>query len=185
MIAANHVHGLTVHNFAGKFTVTTLLAFLMISGLELNPGSHSLNEEASMDSACALCDNSKPTEKCTMDQSMTMQQILQSVQSLSSSINRIEKRLESSGTALTAKIQNVEDKLDAQLSKLYDIQETLFNDVDALYENYQDLQSSHEKLLAHVNRLESKLDNLENQSLRNSLIFRLPLDGSETWEDCE
>ena len=65
-----------------------------------------------------------------------------------------------------------------------DIQETLFNDVDALYE-YQDLQSSHEQLQVHVDRLESKLDNLENQSLRNSLIFRLPLDGSETWEDCE
>ena len=185
MIAANRVRGLTVHNFAGKFTVTTLLAFLMISGMELNPGPNSLNEEASMDSACASGDNSKPTENCTTNQSTTMQQILQSVQSLSSSINRIEERLESSGTALTAKIQNVEDKLDAQLSKLYDIQETLFNDVDALYENYQDLQSSHERLQAHVDRLESKLDNLENQSRRNNLIFGLPLDGSETWEDCE
>ena len=108
-----------------------------------------------------------------------------SVSAVSSSINRIEERLESSGTALTAKIQNVEDKLDTQLSKLYDIQETLFNDVDALYENYQDLQSSHERLQAHVDRLESKLDNLENQSRRNNLIFGLPLDGSETWEDCE
>ncbi|WP_419601080.1 hypothetical protein, partial [Thiolapillus sp.] len=86
---------------------------------------------------------------------------------------------------LTAKIQNVEDKLDAQLSKLHDNQETLFNDVDALYENYQDLQSSHEQLQALVDRLESKIDSLENQSRRNNLIFGLPLDGSETWEDCE
>ena len=74
-----------------------------------------------------------------------MQQTFQSVQSLSSSISRTEERLESSGTALTVKIQNAEDKLDAQLSKLYDSQETLFNDVDALYENYQDLQSNDEQ----------------------------------------
>ena len=83
------------------------------------------NVEASMDSACVSGGNSKPTENCTMDQSTTMQQILQSAQSLSSSISRIEERLESYGTALTAKIQNVEDKLDAELSKQYNIQETL------------------------------------------------------------
>ena len=38
---------------------------------------------------------------------------------------------------------------------------------------------------ALLDRLESKLDNLENQSRRNNLIFGLPLDGSETGEDCE
>lgn len=185
MIAANRVRGLRVHNFAGKFTVTTLLVFLMISGLELNPGPNSVNGEASMDCTGTHDDNSTHTEQCTTDQPTTMQQILQSVQSLSSSVKRIEERLESSQTVLTAKIQNVEDKLDAQLSKLHDNQETLFNDVDALYENYQDLQSSHEQLQALVDRLESKIDSLENQSRRNNLIFGLPLDGSETWEDCE
>ena len=86
MIAANRVRGLTVHIFAGRFTVPTLLAFLMISGMELNPGPTSLNEEASMDSACESGDNSKHTENCTTNQSTTMQQILQSVQSLVLSI---------------------------------------------------------------------------------------------------
>ena len=90
-------------------------------------------------------DNGMSTEKSTTDQLATMQQILQSVQSLSSSVKRKDERLESSRTALTAKIQNVEDKLDAQLTKLYDNQETLFNYVDAMYENHQDLQSNHEQ----------------------------------------
>ena len=58
---------------------------------------------------------------------------------------------------LMAKIQNVEDKQDAQLSKLHDNQEMFFNDVNALYENYQDLQSSHEQFQALVDRLESKI----------------------------
>ena len=92
MIAANRDRGLTVHNFAGKFTVTTLLAVLMISGLDLNPGPNSHNGEASMDSACASGGNSRPTEKCTADQSTTVQQILQSIQSVSGSVNRIEER---------------------------------------------------------------------------------------------
>ena len=67
------------------------------------------------------------------------------------------------------------------MSKLHDDQETFFNDVGALYENCQDLQSSHEQLQA----LESKIDSLEIQSRRNNMIFGLPLDGSETWRDCE
>ena len=79
-----------------------------------------------------------------------MQQILQSTQSLSSSIDRTEERLESSGTVLTVKMQNTEDKLDAQLSKLYDSHETLFNDADALHENYEDLQSSGEQQARNI-----------------------------------
>ena len=86
MIAGKSRPCLTVHNFVGKFTVTTLLVFLMISGSERNPGPNSLNEEASMASACASGDKSKPTETCTTDQSTAMQQIFQSVQSLALSI---------------------------------------------------------------------------------------------------
>ena len=124
-----------------------------------------------------------------------MQQILQSVQSLSSSQENKGK---------TFVVTNSADREDTERRRstgcsivkttrqslsffffffLHDNQETLFNDVDALYENYQDLQSSHEQLQALVDRPESKNDSLENQSRRSNLIFRLPLDGSETWED--
>ena len=78
------VRGLKVHNFAGKFTVTTLLVFLMTSGLELNPGPNSVSGEASMDCECMHDDNSTHTEQCTTNQPTTMQKILQSVQSPSS-----------------------------------------------------------------------------------------------------
>ena len=67
----------------------------------------------------------------------------------------------------------------------YNIQETLFNNVDALYENYQDLPSSTEQLQALVDRLAGIQNSLENQSRRNNLIFGLPLDSSETWKDCK
>ena len=79
-----------------------------------------------------------------------MQQILQLTQSLSSSIDRTEERLESSDTVPTVKIQNTEDKLDAQLSTLYDSQETLFNDADALHENYEALQASGEQQARNI-----------------------------------
>ena len=46
-------------------------------------------------------------------------------------------------------------------------------------------QLGHEQLQAHVNKLESQIHRLENQSLRNNLIFGLLLDGTDTWEDCE
>ena len=44
----------------------------------------------------------------------------------------------------------------SQLSK-HNIQEALFNNVDALHKNYQDLPSSNEQLQALVDRLESKI----------------------------
>ena len=80
MIAANRVRGLNVHNFAGKFTVTTLLVFLMTSGLELNPVPYSVNGEASMNCEGTHDDNNTHMEQWTTDQPTTMQQILQSVQ---------------------------------------------------------------------------------------------------------
>ena len=36
--AANKIRGLRAHGFAAKLAVTTLLAFLMMSGIEPNPG---------------------------------------------------------------------------------------------------------------------------------------------------
>ena len=71
---------------SGRFPVTTLFAFLVTFDLELNPEPTSPSGQASTDSPFDS-DNSRPTEKCTTDQSTTMQQILQSMQSLSSSIN--------------------------------------------------------------------------------------------------
>ena len=58
ILAVNRVRGLRVHNFEGKLTVKTLLVFLMISGLELNPGPNSVNGEASMDCTGTHDDNS-------------------------------------------------------------------------------------------------------------------------------
>ena len=37
-IAAKCVHGAKVHSMAGKFAVATLLAFLLMNGIEPNPG---------------------------------------------------------------------------------------------------------------------------------------------------
>ena len=150
----------------------------MICGLELNPGPNSLNGGASAYSTCASGKNSKIRRSVQRSSLRQCSRFFSECNlALSSCIDRIQKRLESSGFALTAKIQNVQEKLDAQLSKLYDSQETLFNDVD---ENYQDLQRGRQHLQALVEKLESKIDSVENQSRRNTLIFELPLDRSET-----
>ena len=115
--------------------MTTLLAFLVTFDLELNPEPTSPSGQAGTDFTCAS-DNSRPTEKCTTDQSTTLYHIFQSMQSLSSSINGMEKRLHSSGTPLAVTIQTLENILDAQLPKLYEKYETIFKDADSLFENY-------------------------------------------------
>jgi len=160
----NKYRGLRLHNFAAKLTLTTLLAFLLMAGIESNPGPPTPDNTSSSKTDGILSDLIREVKTLT-----------QAVTDLKSQQQRLE----------AAQVDNTKT-LSSRLDKLSDNQDILTDDVTSLYEKFEDMQTSQDNLVQDNVGLVEQFDYLENQSRRNNLMFHgIPQAENESWEDCE
>ena len=174
--AANKIRGLRAHGFAAKLAVTTLLAFLMMSGIEPNPGPTTPTASGRQEGEGDDSASNQPVLK----------ELLEQMKTLTQAVSRLESAQIDSTAQMTARLDATEGKLSTRLEEVADEQTVLSYDVSAMYEHFEQMRTSNVRLQDHNEKLEDKLDALENQSRRSNVLFDgIPPSANETWEHCE
>ena len=174
--AANRIRGLRAPSFAAKLAVTTLLAFLMMYGIEPNPGPTTPTSSGRQEGEGDDSASNQPVLK----------ELLEQMKTLTQAVSRLESAQIDSTAQMTARLDATEGKLTTRLEEVADEQTVLSHDVSAMYEHPEQMRASNENLQDYNEKLEDKLDALENQSRRSNVLFDgIPPSGNETWEDCE
>ena len=175
-VAANRVRGLRLPGFAAKLAVTTLLAFLLMSGIESNPGPTTPTASGQPEEEGNDATSNQPV----------LRELLTQMKTLTQAVSRLENAQTDNTAQLTSRLDTVDVKLSTRLNEIADDQTVLKHDVSALYEHLEQMKSSHEHFQSHIDKLEDKIDELENQSRRSNVLFDgVPPSTDETWDDCE
>ena len=184
LIAAKRIRGLRVRGVADFFSVTTLLAMLVIGGVELNPGPGSLTDNsASMDR--------QPSSDTGSDSnnSDNFTRLHTALAGVTAAIGRLETGQASfskSQASLSSQLTDVKSKLDRKLAQIEQKQEEQGSRMNELSAECERLHAENSCLRSSVNCLEEKVDVLENHSRRNNLLFfGIEQRPNESWEDCE
>lgn len=99
--AANKIRGLRAHGFAAKLAVTTLLAFLMMSGIEPNPGPTTPTASGRQEGEGDDSASKQPVLK----------ELLEQMKTLTQAVSRLESAHIDSTAQMTARPGATEGKL--------------------------------------------------------------------------
>lgn len=176
LIAAKRIRGFRAHGFAAKLAVATLLAMLLIGGVESNPGPNGSDRMGDTNDS----DGDSVASDSKLDSLTKMMQFM------SDGMTRIEAGQAEQTSKLDRRLSAMEAKIDSRLQEISGAQAQLTDEVNTLKQTCGELQTENDQLYDKVSALEDKLDSLENQSRRNNLLFYgLPTVSGETWDECE
>ncbi|KAK7502879.1 hypothetical protein BaRGS_00005828 [Batillaria attramentaria] len=122
-----------------------------------------------------------------------LHQLMTSVRALTDAVSRIElsqnnlaSGQDSMSKSMGVKLADMEQRFSQQLDSIRTDFRTCMNDIEALNSKCEILEAENSVLREKVEKMGTKLDDLENRSRRNNLIFYgIDMAQKESWADCE
>lgn len=205
-IAAKRVKGLRVHGLAARFAVTTLLLMLLMAGVEPNPGPPPLptGEETHVSSVFdnvvdsghsnngtnsgnGIDNNSDSNTQQQFDRLFSaINHLARTVSHLGDKVGHFEQLQNETAARIDQRLSVMESTINTRLSDVEETQNVLRLDMDALDQICAEMKDSSTELQNKVDDLEAKVEYLETQTRRNSLLFfGIPRVFGESWDSCE
>ena len=168
------------------------ILLLISMSVERNPGPGPMNVNSNGTSTTASCALGGTGNDSTLSPS-GLDQVLMALNQLSQSVHRIEQAQSelrqqqiSSTASLQTQLSDVESSIKQRLNNLEQDQEDLRQDIGAASVKMEELEHENKLLRDRIEDMEQKIDQAENHSKRNNLLFYgIPTEANETWADCE
>lgn len=179
--SAKRIRGLKLHTTAGLLSVASLLAFLLMAGVEPNPGpgqssvaterkesSRAVNTKATVTQAMSDTEQSSVSAGVceTRDDRLSV-----AVEMMAAAIKELQTSQKSLSSLIDTRLLELENKLTSRVSQIADHCDILQADVDAMCEQCDSVKEDNADLRSRLEMVEDKCDTADNQSRRNNLLF--------------
>ncbi|KAL8579991.1 hypothetical protein ACOMHN_054113 [Nucella lapillus] len=184
------------------------MAFLLMSGIESNPGPDHIarctSEEKSVNTGDQHCRGMQSEKHCRSMQTSPSSvaegrlgnvpltginredRLSAAVEDLATAIKALQTSQQSLSSRIEKRLGDMENKLMCRIDHLSDKCDILQCDVDAMQDICDSVKEENEQLHNRVHTLEGQLDVVENQNRKSNLLFfGIPTTASEVWSDSE